>query len=902
MKCSAQVKSKNSNNSADSEWRLLHDIMPAGFTWDGMAVPRSHKAMRKFLRVPDTSRYVRHMCPKGCVAFSGAPGKAAEWANLPDQHCPECNADRFIRTPQSLKLTAARVWYVLSVVDIIKGWFRDPVWYACWKKGADVSINAFRASSEAERMNEGGHGTGLAAGDFLHADNGIYTLTDDGFLSHLRATQSVTGVGIRCEDMPPHMLTSRSNWHPVALIGPPEPSNLGKILLEVLDELAVLGEHGGPDGTVKVAPAGYAKDVIQRVDGVEYQAVRTGASCLLLSGDQMLEQMGIIGQIEEDLAKSALDWDEVGEVSPAARRAFNTTRLEQAKQNTACHGVCQVPVVLGYVSMVNLFPLAPDHLCFLGLGKDFWRNFLDVLGHVGFRAMKQEDRRKALVMIPSNFGRGLPPSFAVSKKSKGSGKVTVLSGWVIEDCWHHSETFSLLTAGPLFEEARVKAIMTGKELASPAVMRAVSQLGVLGHMYKRLQGAVWFVTRWGLQNVVTEEDGPERKAQMDALAREGRTRYLADITVYARLAEGNGFVSLLVSNLHSAVCRMIHQMQACGHPLAELWMENLMGFLKAGAKRVLPKNVCETMMRDLLFAQQINRLKAHRLYREPNPNKKGYMAPDDAGPGAVETPIRLVGSASAAWEHAVDFKDHLEKLLDDVRRTVQGSHSYAPILAGWGAVLPGWSPSGGAGGLLVYKAASLRNGDKPRLHRGGEDGETSRDNSFFVYKMLKQVPDADPPPYTTEELESEEELPRNLPAEREDAKYTTMVARAQHFYLATPPPPPGADSDDSRGSARPIRAALCTVWMPERAHTAVGLDLWRVPGGGGGSGGEEALVLLDGPGIRKVAVLMAPADMSSAKAADLGVDAGELLVAGIHARSQDVRAKCKCYTPVCPTQ
>eukprot|EP00873_Tetraselmis_striata_P017279 jgi/Tetstr1/437543/TSEL_026215.t1 len=152
------------------------------------------------------------------------------------------------------------------------------------------------------------------------------------------------------------------------------------------------------------------------------------------------------------------------------------------------------------------------------------------------------------------------------------------------------------------------------------------------------------------------------------------------------------------------------------------------------------------------------------------------MASEDAGPGAVETPIRLVGSASAAWEDAVDFKDQSEKLLDDVRRTVQGSHSYAPILAGWGAVLPGRTPSGGAGGLLAYKAASLRNGDKPRLPwgggGGGGDGETSRDNSFFVYKMLKQVPDADPPPYTsTEELESEEELPRNMLAEREDAKY-----------------------------------------------------------------------------------------------------------------------------------
>eukprot|EP00873_Tetraselmis_striata_P013691 jgi/Tetstr1/433955/TSEL_023132.t1 len=108
-----------------------------------------------------------------------------------------------------------------------------------------------------------------------------------------------------------------------------------------------------------------------------------------------------------------------------------------------------------------------------------------------------------------------------------SGKVTVQSGWVMEDCLHHMETFSILNAGPLLEEARVKAIMPEKELASPAVVSSVSRLAVLGHMYKRLQGAAWFVTRWGLQNVVTEEDGPERKAQVDALTREGRTRYPA---------------------------------------------------------------------------------------------------------------------------------------------------------------------------------------------------------------------------------------------------------------------------------------------------------------------------------------------------------------------------------------
>eukprot|EP00873_Tetraselmis_striata_P034720 jgi/Tetstr1/454984/TSEL_041844.t1 len=94
----------------------------------------------------------------------------------------------------------------------------------------------------------------------------------------------------------------------------------------------------------------------------------------------------------------------------------------------------------------------------------------------------------------------------------GSGKVTVQSGWVMEGCLHHMETFSILNAGPLFEEARVKAIMTEKELRVP-------RRCLLGHMYKRMQGAAWFVTRWGLQNVVTEEDGPERKAQRGAKAR-----------------------------------------------------------------------------------------------------------------------------------------------------------------------------------------------------------------------------------------------------------------------------------------------------------------------------------------------------------------------------------------------
>eukprot|EP00873_Tetraselmis_striata_P002311 jgi/Tetstr1/422575/TSEL_013383.t1 len=68
----------------------------------------------------------------------------------------------------------------------------------------------------------------------------------------------------------------------------------------------------------------------------------------------------------------------------------------------------------------------------------------------------------------------------------GSGKVTVQSGWVMEDCLHHMQTFSILNAGPLLEEARVKAIMTEKELRVPR--RAAPRRGGRGSAAPRRGG------------------------------------------------------------------------------------------------------------------------------------------------------------------------------------------------------------------------------------------------------------------------------------------------------------------------------------------------------------------------------------------------------------------------------
>eukprot|EP00873_Tetraselmis_striata_P036977 jgi/Tetstr1/457241/TSEL_004171.t1 len=107
--------------------------------------------------------------------------------------------------------------------------------------------------------------------------------------------------------------------------------------------------------------------------------------------------------------------------------------------------------------------------------------------------------------------KGDPGDFymkVIAKTFRGVWHYGVITGvvteWVLEDYGGATQWRAVFEDGDIVDLLRSEA--------------------VLGHMYKRMQGAAWFVTRWGLQNVVTEEDGPERKAQVDALTREGGTR------------------------------------------------------------------------------------------------------------------------------------------------------------------------------------------------------------------------------------------------------------------------------------------------------------------------------------------------------------------------------------------
>jgi hypothetical protein len=64
---------------------------------------------------------------------------------------------------------------------------RNPMMKANWKVGLDVTINAYRSSLDAKRLDS------ATFGDTLAPENGLYISMVDGFQSHNSSTQSITG-------------------------------------------------------------------------------------------------------------------------------------------------------------------------------------------------------------------------------------------------------------------------------------------------------------------------------------------------------------------------------------------------------------------------------------------------------------------------------------------------------------------------------------------------------------------------------------------------------------------------------------------------------------------------------------------------------------------------------------
>lgn len=598
-------------------------------------------------KVPALKNCKRHMCKAGCYGWQGPPGDPQHWHDIADHRCPVCDRPRFERDEESGALRPVRVFYLLSAADAIRAMFKNPEWAALRKTKIDISDNSFHASAEARRADR------LTDGEFLALVNGLYTLTADGFQPHLTSTQSITGVGIRCEDLPSEHLIRKFNWQPLAIIGPGEPANLGMVITELLDELDALGEHG-----VEVSPRGqksfrhkvFIAKWVADTQGRRKIFLRGGTSnklgcpwCLLISGGPEAKACHPMGYVEpvlcvvEDekgllvemyvkagddrlLVDSAMMQAQGEHVEKVVRAYLEAKgkgrkrkdgsrkdgvpfqRVTDAKQTTGSQGVCEVVKRLWYVSYENLFHIAPGHLFYHGLARDFWRAFLRDLALMGFKALKVEDKRQALLRVPSDVGR--MPKIILPKSQDSQTDAVAMSGWIMEQVWHHAETFSLLTGAPLFNGSHLVGLVHGVDSMSLEARGALEKttqdkLDKLRLMWLRLQGAAWYVLRGAVGKEVYAGATNEELAKANDAIREGWARLKADLTVFARMVEKMFGESECRPNLHSAVCRLLRQMAACGHPALELWMENLMGHLKKGAKRT-SRNVEATMMADAI--------------------------------------------------------------------------------------------------------------------------------------------------------------------------------------------------------------------------------------------------------------------------------------------------------------
>ena len=99
--------------------------------------------------------------------------------------CPDCGTPRYLREGAHLK--PHRKFYYFGAAQAIEALPRHPVFRKNWKYNMDISLNAYRSSPDAERLDRATFGEALAP------DNGLYISMADGFQSHKSKTQSITG-------------------------------------------------------------------------------------------------------------------------------------------------------------------------------------------------------------------------------------------------------------------------------------------------------------------------------------------------------------------------------------------------------------------------------------------------------------------------------------------------------------------------------------------------------------------------------------------------------------------------------------------------------------------------------------------------------------------------------------
>jgi hypothetical protein len=142
------------------------------------------RSIGKFLGSRTLEEVTRHRCGNDeCShAWIGAVDPVDFDSN---DCCHDCGTARYTR--KGGKLVPRRIFYYFGAVQAIEGLHRHHVFRENWKKKIDLSMNDYRFSKDAQRLNAATRGEALA--DM----NGLYISMADGFQSHNFKTQSITG-------------------------------------------------------------------------------------------------------------------------------------------------------------------------------------------------------------------------------------------------------------------------------------------------------------------------------------------------------------------------------------------------------------------------------------------------------------------------------------------------------------------------------------------------------------------------------------------------------------------------------------------------------------------------------------------------------------------------------------
>ena len=147
-------------------------------------MPTDIRSIGSYLGARTLNDVVRHRCGNDDCSYAWIGIVNMSVADY-TECCPNCGTTRYEKVGG--KYNPRRCFYYFGAAQAIEGLHRHHVFRKYWKKNLDVSLNAYRSSPDAKRLDK------ATGGEALAAHNGLYVSMADGFQSHNSKTQSITG-------------------------------------------------------------------------------------------------------------------------------------------------------------------------------------------------------------------------------------------------------------------------------------------------------------------------------------------------------------------------------------------------------------------------------------------------------------------------------------------------------------------------------------------------------------------------------------------------------------------------------------------------------------------------------------------------------------------------------------